>query len=106
MDNGWKWAAGRVKVSADGEDGLTLVVEDDGPGLPPDAETLLERGSRRDRRPDGQGIGLAVVRDIAADLGGMVETGASPLGGARITLRLPATRVRVGERRGGKRTDG
>mgnify|MGYP001813571531 CR=1 FL=1 len=94
MDNGWKWAAARVKVTADGNEGMTLIVEDDGPGLPPDAESLLERGSRRDQRPDGQGIGLAVVRDIAADLGGTVETGASPLGGARIAVRLPAARVR------------
>jgi two-component system sensor histidine kinase PhoQ len=93
MDNGWKWASGRLRVTADDHDGLNLVVEDDGPGLPPDAGSLLERGSRRDLRPDGQGIGLAVVRDIAAELGGSVDTGASPLGGARIAVRLPSARV-------------
>ncbi len=95
MDNGWKWAAGKLRVTADANDGLNLIVEDDGPGLPQDAEALLERGSRRDQRPGGQGIGLAVVRDIAADLGGAVETGTSPLGGARIAVRLPAARVRA-----------
>lgn len=103
MDNGWKWATGRLRVTADGDGGLNLVVEDDGPGLPPDARSLLERGSRRDLRPDGQGIGLAVVRDIAAEFGGSVETGASPLGGARIAVRLPAARVSNAERPGGYR---
>jgi two-component system sensor histidine kinase PhoQ len=66
-------------------------VEDDGPGGPPPRrEAVLERGTRADRRVPGQGIGLAVVRDIAVAYGGRVEIDDSErLGGARVRVLLP-----------------
>ncbi len=93
MDNAWKWAAGQVRVSARRHNGLSVTVEDDGPGLPSNPDALMERGTRRDLRPGGQGIGLAVVRDITADLGGSIEAGVSALGGARVDVQLPPERV-------------
>jgi two-component system sensor histidine kinase PhoQ len=99
LDNAYKWATKRVWLSVqltgvDGASarGIELAIEDDGPGVPaPLRETVLERGARADRRVPGQGIGLAVVRDIAIAYGGGLDIDDSPrLGGARFTVRLPA----------------
>ncbi len=96
LDNAYKWCAGRVRVRAasvtsqrGGGTRLELVVEDDGPGIP-DAllHTIVERGARLDDTQAGQGIGLAVVRDIVDAYAGTLEFGRGPLGGARVTLRL------------------
>lgn len=91
LDNAYKWSAGRVKLSIATEAGkLTLLVEDDGPGIAPaDIERILQRGARADQSTPGQGIGLAVVAGIVQAYGGEIAIGASALGGAGITIRLP-----------------
>ena len=93
LDNAYKWCERQVLLGvADGAaGGVTLTVEDDGPGVPPPLrEAVLERGSRADRRVAGQGIGLAVVRDIATAYGGHLEIDDAPrLGGARVSVHLP-----------------
>lgn len=91
LDNACKWCKTRVELTvgptANGQ--LQLVVADDGPGIPPDlANRLLERGMRLDESAPGQGIGLAVVRDIAASYGGDVGFSQSTLGGAEITVTI------------------
>ncbi len=90
IENAYKYGRTQVRVRARNEAGaLTLVVEDDGPGISADdAEVLMERGSRADESVPGQGIGLAVVREIAALYQGQVDVSASSLGGAKITLEL------------------
>jgi two-component system, OmpR family, sensor histidine kinase PhoQ len=90
LDNGAKWARVRVRlgVRRDAE-GLLLWVEDDGPGIDEaDAERLQARGARADTQNPGQGIGLAVVAQIAADYGGGVRVARSELGGALVEVRL------------------
>lgn len=93
LDNGCKYAASRVRVTArrDEESGaLLLLVEDDGEGISPELrDALLARGTRADTRQEGQGIGLAVVRDIVAAQQGELRLDDSELGGARVELRLP-----------------
>jgi two-component system sensor histidine kinase PhoQ len=69
--------------------GMRLTVEDDGPGIPEQAaEALLQRGTRLDESAPGHGIGLAVVKDIAASYGGDVTIASSDLGGAAITVTI------------------
>ncbi|RMF33829.1 MAG: sensor histidine kinase [Alphaproteobacteria bacterium] len=51
-------------------DALELVVEDDGPGLPPKA---LARLLSPEPTGPGPGMGLRVVRDLVAALGGRIE---------------------------------
>jgi two-component system sensor histidine kinase PhoQ len=93
LDNACKWASARVLIQAapraDGT-GLELQVEDDGPGIPEhQREAVLGRGVRADSTLPGQGIGLAVVRDIVAAYGGELVIDPSPeLGGARIRVCL------------------
>ncbi|MEJ2479749.1 MAG: ATP-binding protein [Acidihalobacter sp.] len=90
LDNAAKWARVRARLSARrDDDGLLLRVEDDGPGFAQaDAQSLLARGVRADERNPGQGIGLAVVAQIAADYGGGVSLERSELGGALVEVRL------------------
>jgi two-component system, OmpR family, sensor histidine kinase TctE len=58
----------RISVAADT---ATLVVEDNGPGIPePLRERVLERFYRiDDRESDGCGLGLAIVKEFASQLG-------------------------------------
>ena len=96
LDNAFKWARTTVRVTADRitspsarRDGLRLVIEDDGPGIPLDSRAkVLERGARLDERVSGQGIGLSVVRELVELNGGTITVDASPLGGARIEVRI------------------
>ncbi len=97
LDNACKWADERVRVRAGhahddgGGAGLTLRIDDDGPGIPADkVDAVLARGVRADATTPGYGIGLAVVRDIVVEAyGGEVTVGASDLGGAAVTIRIP-----------------
>jgi two-component system, OmpR family, sensor histidine kinase PhoQ len=96
MDNASKWCRSRVRVSAvvSGQSGtgprLHLVVEDDGPGIAAtERNRVLERGERADEQTPGHGLGLAMVREMAELYGGTIELGNSPMGGARVELRLP-----------------
>lgn len=91
LDNACKWCRDRIRLTARRQEAaLELTVEDDGPGMDPTlAERLLERGARADESVPGHGIGLAMVRDIAAAYAGRIEVARSALGGAAITVRLP-----------------
>lgn len=99
LDNACKWAAGQVSVAARPEPGsgpagrsfLSIAVEDDGPGLPPDKRAdALKRGQRLDETKPGSGLGLSIVAETAAMYAGRVEIGDSPSGGLRVVLQLPS----------------
>ncbi|MGN7702837.1 ATP-binding protein [Cellulosimicrobium sp. 22601] len=73
-------------------DGVVVVVEDDGPGVPPGARSdVFAAGYTTKAGPHGRGIGLALVRRVAARRGGTVDLTTSTLGGARVVVVLPAT---------------
>jgi signal transduction histidine kinase len=79
----------------DGEAGgatAVLVVEDNGPGMPPEVRArCFEPNFSTKRAQGGTGLGLAVVRTIVVDvLRGQVRASASAAGGARFEVRLPA----------------
>lgn len=69
--------------------GATVTVDDDGPGIPPEArQRVLGRFERNTTRVDGSGLGLAICREITTAHGGSVEVGDSPSGGTRVVLRF------------------
>jgi two-component system sensor histidine kinase BaeS len=87
---------GRVRVTGRREgDRIAVDFEDSPPGVPADAlPRLFERFYRvegsRSRANGGAGLGLAIVRSVIEAHGGTIEAGASPLGGLRVTIALPA----------------
>ena len=92
LDNAWKYGRTRVRVSghAEAPGSIRMRVEDDGPGLAPErAAEALTRGARLDESHPGQGIGLAVARELVQAYGGEISVERSSLGGAAISLRLP-----------------
>ncbi len=73
---------------------LIVMVDDDGPGIPPDQREEVFRpffrlDEARNVDGGGTGLGLAIARDIARAHGGDIILGDSPLGGLRATVRLP-----------------
>lgn len=83
---------GTLRVSARVAEGKVAIgVSDQGPGFP---ESLLRSGVRpfASARPGGTGLGLASVRRLAQDLGGVLELDNVAPHGARVTLLLPCSR--------------
>lgn len=91
LDNASKWCKSRVQISAKlSRRNVELIVEDDGPGFPENAETLLQRGVRADNQTPGQGIGLAAVNDLIGVYDGKIELERSTLGGGRVLIQFQA----------------
>ena len=88
LDNACKYCLEFVEVSARQTDKtLHLFIDDDGPGIPESKRDLIfVRGQRADTLRPGQGLGLAVVRDILEQYAGQVIASTSPLGGARMEV--------------------
>ena len=82
----------RVAVSTDASM-VFIVVSDDGAGIAADdLDRVFEPlyvGRRTPRREVGTGLGLAIVRQLVMAMGGDVEAGDDPAGGARLVIRLP-----------------
>jgi two-component system, OmpR family, osmolarity sensor histidine kinase EnvZ len=73
---------------------LTVMVDDDGPGIPPHLreevfKPFLRLDDARNQDEGGTGLGLAIARDIARSHGGDIILSDSPLGGLRATVRVP-----------------
>lgn len=96
LDNACKLCRSRVRIEAETlpapdavRPGLLLAIGDDGPGISAAVvEAVTTRGVRGDEKTAGQGIGLALAREIAESYGGVLEIGRSPLGGALVLLRF------------------
>jgi signal transduction histidine kinase len=84
MDNAVRHAANAVELAATvTADTVTLVVRDDGPGLPAEErERVFERFARRDdarsRDVGGSGLGLAITRELVTRAGGTVRLAPGP----------------------------
>jgi signal transduction histidine kinase len=93
--------AGRVhaRLSQDG-DGLELLVEDSGPGMPPEfIAVAFDRFSRPDEprgnATGGSGLGLAIVHAIVSNAGGEVTLSNQPGIGFSVTVSIPQSATDV-----------
>ena len=91
VDNALRHGEGEIRLrAAAAAGGVTLAVQDAGPGFEPDiAGRAFERFARSDaaRGREGTGLGLAIVRTIAEAHGGRAEI--VPGAGATVRIFLP-----------------
>jgi signal transduction histidine kinase len=99
VDNGCKWARSKVTVGVtykapagdDQEGRMTIIIDDDGPGLTAEQRTeATRRGRRLDETKPGSGLGLSIVTDLVALYEGDLRLDTSPDGGLRAEIELPA----------------
>jgi len=93
MENAMKYAASFIEVvmQVDGP-ALTILVGDDGPGIPvdelPHVFQPLYQSTRAVGRQVGTGLGLAIVHELVTAMGGAVRAESGPLGGTRVIVTL------------------
>ena len=94
VDNALRDGEGTVRLRAVSANGsIELRVADDGKGFPDELlPTVFERFTRADgvRTRGAAGLGLAIVRAIAAAHGGSASAVNRPGGGAEVTVSIPA----------------
>ena len=91
LDNARKWARSSVRVSARISEGVaSIVVDDDGPGIPPEVRgQIVRRGERAAADGEGAGLGLAIVMDVLAQYGAELAIAEAPGGGCRVSFAAP-----------------
>lgn len=88
-------APGRIRVACHAVAGeAVLEISDSAPGMPEDAlprifERLFRAESSRNRASGGAGLGLAICKNIVEAHEGQIDASQSPLGGIKITVRIP-----------------
>jgi signal transduction histidine kinase len=85
---------GRVDVSLSRDDeGITVRVADNGPGVPADQQALVferfRQGGDAANRPQGTGLGLPISRQIVEHFGGRLWLESQPGQGAAFCFSLP-----------------
>ena len=98
IDNSCKYGATTLTLRSEAAaDKVTLYVQDNGPGVPPDQlanlfEPFYRGDAARTNPAAGSGLGLAVVRRSMQQMGGSVRAENAPGGGLCIVLQLPAAK--------------
>lgn len=111
LDNAFKWAKSQVHCSIETNTWaenkpqaqktkqksrptpqmLSVIIEDDGPGLSKEEQQeVRKRGKRLDETVPGSGLGLSIVTDLVDLYGGKVELSNAKIGGLRVKIQLPA----------------
>jgi two-component system, OmpR family, osmolarity sensor histidine kinase EnvZ len=86
---------GQVWVSSvPAEDGVDILIDDNGPGIPPEErdrvfQPFVRLDTSRNPATGGIGLGLTIARDVARSHGGDVRLEDSPHGGLRARIHLP-----------------
>jgi signal transduction histidine kinase len=82
----------QVRLQCDGA-GLTVAVQDNGPGVPAEQQVLVfekfRQGGDATHRPQGTGLGLPISRQIVEHFGGRMWLRSDPGQGACFGFELP-----------------
>jgi two-component system, OmpR family, osmolarity sensor histidine kinase EnvZ len=73
---------------------VEVAIDDDGPGIPAESredvfKPFFRLDPARNAQTGGVGLGLTIARDVVRGHGGDVRIEESPMGGARVRIRLP-----------------
>ena len=80
----------KIRISLHSQDGSAeLVVQDDGPGFPPDIGARAFERFVKGKHSPGHGLGLAFVDAVVQSHGGRIRISDRPEGGAVISVSLP-----------------
>lgn len=84
----------RVSIARESEQ-LRILIEDDGPGIPPDQQEAVKRPfvrleSSRNRQTGGSGLGLAIANDIILSHGGCLMLSNAEKKGLTQKILIPA----------------
>jgi signal transduction histidine kinase len=93
-DNAIAYGGGATLRVEDDREAVRLVVEDQGPGIPPERlaevlEPFRRLETSRNRESGGAGLGLAIAQAVAAAHGGRLELANRDGGGLSAVLILP-----------------
>lgn len=90
LDNAGKWASHEVHCRLCLEECLTILVEDDGPGVSEaDLPRLGQRGRRLDERRPGYGLGLSILHQLLSRYSGRIDFAPGLKGGLRVEITVP-----------------
>ncbi|MYM21502.1 two-component sensor histidine kinase [Duganella sp. FT135W] len=94
LGNATKYAQSCITLTATRSERLIIMIEDDGPGIPPEARTqvfepFFRLARDEDHAAGGYGLGLSIAARAVQLHGGEITVDTSPLGGARFTITFP-----------------
>lgn len=94
ISNAIRYANSIDVVARNSKGALTISVDDDGPGIPPDLRDEVFRpfyrlDEARNLDDSGTGLGLSIALDIAMRHGGNIKLDESPSGGLNVTVSIP-----------------
>ena len=92
LDNAAKFTksgGGITVLTRQAQNGISIIVEDTGPGIPADkAETVFEQFTKLDEFSQGTGMGLTLCRTIIQKLNGRIYVDTSYSGGCRMVIEI------------------
>jgi cell cycle sensor histidine kinase DivJ len=103
---------GKVVVAAKAEsDHIVITVEDTGVGIEPEdlpriGDPFFQARSSYDRRHDGTGLGVSIVKGLVALHGGSIDVQSRVGEGTRVTVALPLDGKKAARRSEASRLDG
>lgn len=94
VSNAQRYASEIRMEAVRGRTAVEITVDDNGPGIPPENyedvfRPFFRLDQSRNAATGGVGLGLSIARDVARSHGGEVTLAPSPLGGLRVTVRIP-----------------
>lgn len=95
IDNAARYAKSTIKMTEqDSADSVTVIIEDDGPGIPDNKKAdamrpFVRLDSARGRDTGGTGLGLSIAQTAIENHGGQIFLENSDLGGLRVRIVLP-----------------